>query len=83
MRLLPRLHREPPPDLDTVKEIQDRVREMRRRIGRRDVELAELFALVKEDERPILQKLEARQAVEERLWPDQVPSRKGGDARPA
>ena len=75
MRLLSRFRKEPPADLETIKEIQERVREMRKRIGGNDVELAELFALVREDERPIMREVEAKQGELQRLWPDQVPSR--------
>lgn len=75
MRFFSRFRKEQPADLETIKEIQERVREMRRQIRRGDVDLAKLFALVREDERPIMREVEAQHAELERLWPDQVPPR--------
>ena len=58
-----------------VKNIQERVRTMRRQIGKCDIELADLFALVREDERPVLREIrEVRRPEIARVWPDQVPS---------
>lgn len=75
MRLFSRRRKEPDPaDLELIREVQERVREMRQRIGGRCVELTDLFALVREDERPIMRVAEARRPAEERVWPDQIPS---------
>lgn len=76
MRLLTgRLRKQPTVSEGEVKEIQERVRSMRRQIGRRDIELADLFALLGEEVRPTHSRLVPAQKPEvERVWPDQVPS---------
>ena len=81
MSLLSKFHshlkKEAPADLETVRHIQERVRTMRDQLGERDVELADLFALVREDERSQLRKMDEVSVPEvvARVWPDQVPSK--------
>lgn len=75
MRIFSRFRKEPRPDLEAVKALQERVREMRKRIQHGEVELTELFAMIREDERPIMREVEARPAEQVRVHPDQVPSR--------
>ena len=82
MRLLDKLKRNKPTVSDSeIKEIQARVRTMRNQIGNRDIDLADLFALVKEDERPLLREIkEVRRPEIARVWPDQVPALEPLDA---
>lgn len=75
MRLFSRFRKDPPPDLETVREIQERVREMRKRIHRDDAGLVELFALVQEDDTAINRKVEPQPVPQARVHPDQVPAR--------
>ena len=75
MRILSRLKKQPAIDDVAVGEIQERVRAMRHQIGRREIELADLFALLREDERPVLREIEPVKRPElERFWPNQVPA---------
>lgn len=78
MRLFDKLRRKTPYiTASEIEEIQQRVRSMREQIGRRDIELADLFVLVKEDERPLLREIEEVKRPElERVWPYQVPATK-------
>jgi hypothetical protein len=78
MRLFSRRQSEPnPADFEMIREVQNRVREMRQRMGRRCVELPDLFALLREDERTIMQVVESKRPAAERVWPDQIPSKPG------
>ncbi len=76
MALFSRFHRKQPEISDAeVSQIRERVRNMREEVGRRDVELADLFALLQEDERPVLREIqEVKRPELERFWPDQIPS---------
>jgi hypothetical protein len=75
MRLFNKLQKQPVVTDTEVKEIQARVRAMRDQIGKRDVELADLFALVGEDERPLLRDIgEVKRPEIARVWPHEVPS---------
>jgi hypothetical protein len=78
MRLISRFQHKQPELSDTeVSQIRERVRNMRDEIGRREVELADLFSLVQEDERPVLREMrEVHLPEPERFWPDQIPSSK-------
>lgn len=61
MRLFQHLHKSSDAtDLQTIRDVRDRVREMRQSLGHRDLELADLFALVVEDEGAILRKMQSR-----------------------
>jgi hypothetical protein len=75
MRLIKKLTKKPTRMEVEVGEIRARVQEMRAAIEQRDVDLADLFAMVGEDERPVLRAtLEVKRADVERIWPDEVPS---------
>jgi hypothetical protein len=77
MRLFSRFQKQQQPQLSTteVEEIQERVRTMRQQVGKRDVELADLFALLGEDERTVLREIkEVKRPELERFWPDQIPT---------
>jgi hypothetical protein len=44
-------------------------------LGRRDPGLTDLFAMLREDERPVMRKtVEVKQAEAERVWPEEVPA---------
>jgi hypothetical protein len=74
MQLLSRFQKQPIVSDAEVKEIQERVQTMRKQVGRRDVELADLFALLGEDERPALREMnEVKRPEITRVWPNQVP----------
>jgi hypothetical protein len=74
-QFIQRFQKQPVVSDTEVKEIQARVRTMREQIGKREVELADLFALLGEDERPLLREMDEVKVPEvERVWPDQVPS---------
>ena len=75
MRFLEKFRKEPAVSDTEVTEIRERVQEMRMRVGRRDVKLADLFALLGEDERPALREMnEVKQPAITRVWPAEVPS---------
>lgn len=76
MRLIEKLRRKQPTVTNAdIEEIQKRVRAMREQVGRRDIDLAELFMLVREDERPLLREIdEVKRPELARVWPEQVPS---------
>ncbi len=78
MSLFSRFQKHEPAMSDAeVTEIRARVRSMREQVGKRDVDLADLFELVKEDERPVLREIkDVKRPEPERFWPDQVPSSK-------
>jgi hypothetical protein len=70
-----RFQKQPTVSAQEVQDIQERVRSMRRQIGRRGVQLADLFALLGEQERPVPPEAqEARRPEVARVWPDQGPS---------
>jgi hypothetical protein len=74
MQLFSRFQKRPIVSETEVKDIQERVRTMREQVGRRDIELADLFALLGEDERPALREMnEFKRPEIKRVWPDQVP----------
>jgi hypothetical protein len=76
MRLIEKLRRKQPAVTNAdIEEIQKRVRAMREQVGCRDIDLAELFMLVREDERPLLREIdEVKRPELARVWPEQVPS---------
>jgi hypothetical protein len=58
-----------------VAQIRERVRSMRLELGRRDPGLVDLFALLREDDRPALKKkAQVKQAEADRVWPGDVPA---------
>jgi hypothetical protein len=74
MRLFEKLRKQPTVSEAEVTEIKERVRSMRREIGRHDIELADLFALLGEDERPLLREIREVSVPQiTRVWPDEVP----------
>jgi hypothetical protein len=77
MPLFNKFRRKPAIDAAGIEEIRSRVRAMRDQIGRRDIELADLFELVGEDDRMMLQMLAKsprKTPPAQRVWPHEVPS---------
>jgi hypothetical protein len=68
-----RFQKQPTVGPQEVQEIQERLRSMRSQIGGREVQLADLFALLGEQKRPLPPEAqEARRPEVVRFWPDQV-----------
>jgi hypothetical protein len=75
MRLFGKTQKKPTAAELEVIQIRERVRTMRLQLGRRDAGLIDLFALLREDERPALKKtVQVKHAAEQRLWPDEIPA---------
>jgi hypothetical protein len=76
MRLFGKHHQKKPwPTEAEITQIRERVRTMRLQLGRRDVELADVFALIGEDERlAVAAARETRRQDAPRLWPDEIPA---------
>jgi hypothetical protein len=75
VRLFGKPQKKPTPAELEVIQIRERVRTMRLQLGQHDAGLVDLFALLREDERPVARaSLDAKQPEAARLWPDEVPA---------
>ena len=82
MTVFDRFRRKTEIDTAGIEAIRARVRSMREQIGRRDVELSDLFQLISEDDPKVFKNLSMTRSELTRVWPHEIPSPRPNTAPP-